>query len=160
MPTLPKMFRHVTRNTHIFFISPDYKLASTTQNWRLNFRGFPVHYTPILLAATPQCSWRSLVSLKLFQITASTTLLLHCFCAGHASVAMSLRFCGAGDFPRCFCYDPTTTLKIRLPLIYDDGDAAVTLLRRRWLSYAYVALLYSHPEEWGTLAINCNSETS
>ena len=41
-----------------------------------------------------------------------------------------------------FCYDPTATLKIRLRLVYADGDAAATLLRPRRWSYAFVALLY------------------
>ena len=40
------------------------------------------------------------------------------------------------------CYDPTTTMKIWLRLVYADGDVAATLLRSwRW-SYAFVALLY------------------
>ena len=42
---------------------------------------------------------------------------------------------------RC-CYDPTTTMKIWLRLVYADGDVAATLLRPwRW-SYAFVAFLY------------------
>ena len=42
---------------------------------------------------------------------------------------------------RC-CYDPTTTMKIWLRLVYADGDAAATLLRPRRWSNAFVALLY------------------
>ena len=41
---------------------------------------------------------------------------------------------------RC-CYDPTTTMKIWLRLVYADGDVAATSLRPwRW-SYAFVAFL-------------------
>ena len=44
--------------------------------------------------------------------------------------------------PLCSCYDPTTTMKIWLRLVYADGDVVATLLRPwRW-SYAFVALLY------------------
>ena len=54
----------------------------------------------------------------------------------------SFRFCGAWDFPRCFCYDTTTTRKIWQSLVYADSDAASTLLwPRRWC-YASVELLY------------------
>ena len=42
---------------------------------------------------------------------------------------------------RC-CYDPTTKMKIRLRLVYTNGDVAATLLRPRRWSYAFVALLY------------------
>ena len=45
-------------------------------------------------------------------------------------------------FPLRFCYDPTTTMKMRLRLVYTDGDAAATLLRSRQWSYALDALLY------------------
>ena len=44
--------------------------------------------------------------------------------------------------PLRFCYDHTTTMKIRLGLVHADGDAASTLLRPRRWSYAFVALLY------------------
>ena len=44
--------------------------------------------------------------------------------------------------PLRFCYDPTTTMKIRLRLVYADGDAAATLLRPMRWSYALVGLLY------------------
>ena len=37
-----------------------------------------------------------------------------------------------------FCYDPTTTMKIGLPLVYADGDAIETLPRPRQWSYAFV----------------------
>ena len=40
------------------------------------------------------------------------------------------------------CYDPITTMKIWLRLVYADGDVAATLLRPRRWSYAFVALLY------------------
>ena len=42
---------------------------------------------------------------------------------------------------RC-CYDPTTTMKIWLRLVYADGDVAGTLLRPWRCSYAFVAILY------------------
>ena len=42
----------------------------------------------------------------------------------------------------CCCYNPTTTKKIWLRIVYADGDVAATLLRPwRW-SYVFVALLY------------------
>ena len=91
------------------------------------------------------------VSLKLFQIAAeaytvtrfgdftllvrfhyaSVTLRLRCCRAAHDSVALSLRF----------CYDPATTMKIRLRLEYANGVAATRLLRHRRRRYAFVALL-------------------
>ena len=40
-----------------------------------------------------------------------------------------------------FCYDPTTTMKIRLRLVYADGDAVATLPRPRRWSYGFVAIL-------------------
>ena len=42
---------------------------------------------------------------------------------------------------RC-CYDPTTTMKIWLRLVYADGDVVATLLLPLRWSYAFVALLY------------------
>ena len=49
---------------------------------------------------------------------------------------------------RC-CYDPTTTMKIWLRLVYADGDVAATLLRHwRW-NNAFVALLYPFYIEFG-----------
>ena len=59
------------------------------------------------------------------------SLLLRCFHAAHDSVALSLRF----------CYDPAATMKIRLRLVYANGDAAMRLLRHRPRSYAFVSLL-------------------
>ena len=40
------------------------------------------------------------------------------------------------------CYDLTSTMNIRLHIVYADGDAAATLLRPKRWSYAFVALLY------------------
>ena len=49
----------------------------------------------------------------------------------------------SSTLPLRSCYDPTTTMKIWLRLVYADGDVAATSLRPwRW-SYAFVALLYS-----------------
>ena len=42
---------------------------------------------------------------------------------------------------RC-CYVPSTTMKIRLCLVYADSDVAATLLRPRRRSYAFFALVY------------------
>ena len=56
----------------------------------------------------------------------------HTICGLDASSTLPLRF----------CYVLTTAMKIRLPLVYTDGDAAATLLRPRRWSYAFVALLY------------------
>ena len=63
-----------------------------------------------------------------------------------------IKFTGAGCavfallrcliFSRRFSYDPTTTLKIRLRLIYADGDAAATLQRPWRLGFAFDVLLY------------------
>ena len=84
-------------------------------------------------------SWRSRIFSKTIPnrrgsvdnhtIDASSTLPLRFY---YASVTLLLRS----------CYDPTTTMKIWLRLVYSDGDVAATLLRPwRW-SYAFVALLY------------------
>ena len=58
------------------------------------------------------------------------------FC--YATAALAAGFCSVVStllqrlsFPRPFCYDPTTTMKIRLRL-----DAAATLLRLRPQRYA------------------------
>ena len=67
---------------------------------------------------------------------------LHCCSVGHESVALLLHFCGAWDFPEHFCYNPYITMKIRLHLVYADGDAAATLLQSRRWSYALNTLLY------------------
>ena len=48
----------------------------------------------------------------------------------------------ATTLPLRFCYDHTTTMKIRLRLDYADGDTAATLLRPRRWSYAFVELKY------------------
>ena len=72
---------------------------------------------------------------------ASTTLLLRYCRAGYDYAALSSRFCGARGFPRRFCYDPTTTIKIRLRLVYAVGDAVATLPRPRRWSYAFVAIM-------------------
>ena len=90
------------------------------------FCNHPFHWTAI-----PLRSWRSKIFTKIilnrrgsvdshmiWGLDASNTLLLRCY------------------------YDPTTTMKIWLRLVYADGDVSATLLRPwRW-SYAFVALLY------------------
>ena len=43
--------------------------------------------------------------------------------------------------PPRFYYDPNTTMKIRLRLVYADGDAVTILPRPRRWSYAFVAIL-------------------
>ena len=48
----------------------------------------------------------------------------------------------SSTLPLRFCYDPTTTMKMQLRLVYADGDAAATLPRPRRWSYAFDALLY------------------
>ena len=70
-------------------------------------------------------------SLKLFQIAAETTQF------------------GVLTLPVRFYYASVTLLlrshydnKIWLRLVYDEGDAAATLLRPRRWSYAFLALLY------------------
>ena len=66
---------------------------------------------------------------------------------GYASVTILpqwLRLCsavGARGFQRRFYYDPTTTMKIRLRLVYAAGDAVATLPRHRRWSYAFVVIL-------------------
>ena len=60
--------------------------------------------------------------------------------AGYDYAALLSRFCGA-SFPWRFYYDPTKTMKIRLRLVYADGDAVATMLRPRRWSYAFVAIL-------------------
>ena len=95
------------------------------------------HWTKILLR-----SWLSRIFSKsipncrgsvdkhmIWGLDASSTLLLRFH---FASTTLHLRS----------CYDPTTTMKIWLLLVYPNGDVAATLLRPKRWSYAFVALLY------------------
>ena len=90
----------------------------------------PFHWTAILLR-----SWRSRIFSKIIpnrrgSVDCHTTLPVRFH---YASTTLPLRS----------CYDPTTTMKIWLRLVYADGDVAANVLRPwRW-SYAFVALLYS-----------------
>ena len=81
---------------------------------------------------------RSVDSHTIWGLHASSTLplrfyyaSLRCCRASHDSVALSLRF----------CYDPATTMKIRLRSVYANGESATRLLRHRRRSYVFVALL-------------------
>ena len=55
-----------------------------------------------------------------------------------ATCTLSVRFHYASAI---LSYDPTTTMKIRLSLVYADGDAVATLSRPRRWSYAFVVIL-------------------
>ena len=59
-------------------------------------------------------------------------------CAGHDSVALALRFCGACGSPWRFCYDPTTTMKVRLRL--DDDEVTTLLQPRRSLQFCIMSI--------------------
>ena len=48
---------------------------------------------------------------------------------------------GASSTLQLRCYDPTTTTKIRLRLVYVDGDAAATLLRPKRWNCAFICIL-------------------
>ena len=77
-------------------------------------------------------------SLKLFQIAAEAKTATR---SGDLTLPVRFHYASTTPLLRC-CYDPTTTMKIWLRLVYADGDVAATLLRPwRW-SYAFVALLY------------------
>ena len=95
-----------------------------------------------MLMAIRKFRRRNIDSLKILGLNSSTMFPLCCCHTGYDSVALSLRFCGACNFPRCFCYDPTMTMKIWQSLVYTDGEAAANLLwHRRWC-YPFVELLY------------------
>ena len=109
-------------STHIYQLKQLYPLI----RWKskpLNFIKPPFHWTAI-----PLRSWRSSIFSKIIPnrresvdshtIDASSTLPLRC------------------------CYDPPSTMKIWLRLVYADVDVAATLLRPRRWSYTFDALLY------------------
>ena len=77
-------------------------------------------------AAIPLRSWRSWSFFKLFQIAAEAWTRSQNLVLPRSQYASS-------TFRLRFCYEPITTMKIRLRLVYDAGDAAATLPRhRRW----------------------------
>ena len=79
-------------------------------------------------------------SLKLFQIAAEAWTATR-----FRDLTLPVRFQYASTtLPLCCCYDPTTTMKIWLRLVYADSDVAATLLRPWLWSYAFVALLYPY----------------
>ena len=84
-------------------------------------------------SAFPLRSWRSWSFFKLFQIATEACT----FC----QISVLARFKYASTKRRIrFCYDPTTTMKIRRRLVYADGIAVQTLPRPRRLSYVFVAI--------------------
>lgn len=107
----------------------------------------------------PLRSWQSWSFFKSFQIDpesnfdtstlsvrfpyASDTFLFRFWRTCYESVALSLCFCGGRGFPKHFRYDPTTTMKIKLPvrLAYADGDAVATMSDRRLQFGGYVQLM-------------------
>ena len=100
----------------------------------INFRVPGIAYTPFPWTGIPLRSWRSLIFSKIIpnRRGRSTATRFGDWRFHYASTTLP---------SRC-CYNPTTTMKIRLHLVYADSDAAATLLRTwRW-SYAFVALLY------------------
>ena len=54
----------------------------------------------------------------------------------------STLYCASVTLPLRFCYDPTTTMKIRLRLVYADGDAAATYAMELRLLCTFVSFLY------------------
>ena len=85
-------------------------------------------------SAIPPRSWRSWSFFKLFQIAAEAWTWYQ--------ILVPARFQYASTTPRLrCCYDPTTTMKIQLCLVYADGDAVATLPRPRRWSYVFVAIL-------------------
>ena len=88
--------------------------------------------------AIPLRSWRSRIFSKIIP-NRRGSVDSHTIWGVDASTTLPLR---------C-CYDPTTTIKIWLRLVYADGGVAAALLRPwRW-SYVFVALLhpfYIEPE--------------
>ena len=112
-------------------------------------RGF--QHSPIDLAnvnppfpwmAIPLRSWRSRIFSKIIP-NRRGSVDSHKIWGSDASSTLPLRFYYASiTLPLRCCYDPNTTMKIWLRLVYADGDVAANLLRPwRW-SYAFVALLY------------------
>ena len=86
----------------------------------------PFHWTAI-----PLRSWRSRIFSKIIPNRRGSV-------GNHTIWGLDL----SSTLPLRCCYDPTTTMKIWLRLVYADGDVAATLLRPwRW-SYAFVAFLY------------------
>ena len=98
----------------------------------------PLHWTAIPLLR----SWRSRIFTKIIP-NRRWTVDSHSIWGLDASSTLPVRFQNASTtLPLRCCYDPTTTMKIWLRLVYADGDVAATLLRPwRW-SYDFVALLY------------------
>ena len=97
----------------------------------------PFHWTAI-----PLRSWRCGIFSKIIP-NRRGSVDSHTIWGLGASSTLPLRFHYASiTLPLSCYYDPTTTMKIWLRLVYADGDVAATLLRPwRW-SYAFVALLY------------------
>ena len=86
----------------------------------------PFHWTAI-----PLRSWRSRIFSKIIP-NRRGSVDSHTIWGLDASSTLPLR---------C-CYDPTSTMKIWLRLVYANGDVAATLLRPWRRSFAFVALLY------------------
>ena len=93
----------------------------------------PFHWTAI-----PLRSWRSCIFSKIIQNRRGS---LDNHTSGDPTLPVRFHYPSTTLPLRC-CYDPTTTMKIRLRLVYTDSNAAATLLRPRRWSYAFVALLY------------------
>ena len=62
----------------------------------------------------------------------------------------------SSTLPFRFCYDPTTTMKIRLRLVYADGDAAATLLQTSRWSYAFVSCYIKSAVQLIYIQLNAN----
>ena len=101
---------------------PDRAMMLTELDDSTGRRSRLFHWTAI-----PLCSWRSQIFSKIFP-NRRGSVDNHTIWGLDASSTLLLRI----------CYDPTTTMKIRLRLVYADGDAATTLLRpRRWSFATY-----------------------
>ena len=93
----------------------------------------PFHWTAIPLSSWRSRNFSKIIPNRRGSVDSHTILGFALPVPSHyASTTLPLRS----------CYDPTTTMKIWLRLVYADDDLAATLLRPwRW-SYAFVALLY------------------
>ena len=126
------------------YIYKDFDGKKTTFSTKLEFLPFGRFYhkygvkmklkQTFHCSAIPLRSWRSWCFFILFQIAAEAWT----WC----QILVLARFqCASTTLRLRFYYDPITTMKIRLRLVYADGDAVATLPRSRRWSYAFVAIL-------------------
>ena len=121
----------------------DYECLASSLNPTIHWSAIPLRswsFLNLFRIAEEAWSWCQILVHARFQLRvgyAPVTILSR---AGYDYAALLSRFCGA-SFPWRFYYDPTKTMKIRLRLVYADGDAVATLLRTMRWSYAFVVIL-------------------